>query len=296
MGKSQGNFIAEYGLIMALVVLVAVVSLGYLGSVLDQSYAKNGNLSQANELFGLLGASAGTGGANDSTTGTAPGSAGSALPPEAVQTYANAGITGTFEVPIGSANLASSAEGSERVAETIRAIASSGFLPDGTNLEQAFGPKWVDVKVYLEQMAHYGSVISKEEFNTLATLGEPLTARENLHDIQNNMHLYSDYHEQLEEYVNSMFPEDSPAANSLKNFINTASGVITYGASEFISIADTDHNLGFSTSPQNAPALMKLSGYSATAGDIVVIPVNTNQSANELQQAADDMATGNPAG
>ncbi len=54
---SQGHIQVEYALILALVVLLSIPAIGFLGDVLSRAYAENEPTSQAGELFALLDAS-----------------------------------------------------------------------------------------------------------------------------------------------------------------------------------------------------------------------------------------------
>ncbi len=63
--RSPGKTLAEYGLILALLVLAAVPALAFLGDQISDGMANNANsVSQADRLFGLLGAGGGGGGGN----------------------------------------------------------------------------------------------------------------------------------------------------------------------------------------------------------------------------------------
>ncbi len=298
MGKSRGNLIAEYGLIMALVALAAITSLAYLGGVLDQSYAKNGDFSQANELFGLLGGSPPGGGNGGGTDGAGPASAVSALPPEAMQAYANAGITGSFEVPIGSANMASSAEGIEKLARMLGVMADTGTLPDGTQMDTD-DPRWQIVSGFLNELSAEGTNISTEEFIALKRDGTEEGPASNLSTIQLSMGNYAHVHERLEGYVADNY---TPAeTQKLMGFVNQASGVISNGADNFVRIGMETFDFGegaFSINPDdNYGRAMRTVGNAYTPGSIVEIPVKTEVSADELRHAAGaERATDIPAG
>ncbi len=57
MRRTAGKTIAEYALILALLVLVAIPALSYLGRVITEGYRQNEPTSKAGQLFALLGGS-----------------------------------------------------------------------------------------------------------------------------------------------------------------------------------------------------------------------------------------------
>ncbi len=123
--RVSGHSIAEYALILFLIVLVSIPALDFLGNAFKSAYEENEPISQAGRLFGLL----------DTGNGAAP--AGDAAGSAAVQAhqplsniqfrFSKDGIV-RFQKPDGSGTMTNSAEGTLIMASNLQRLTTNANL------------------------------------------------------------------------------------------------------------------------------------------------------------------------
>jgi Flp pilus assembly pilin Flp len=249
MRNQPGNTIAEYALILALVAVIAMPVVTFMGGMLEQSYRNNEPMSKADDLFALLDAKTPSGGSG----------------PEMVETSASSGIkaqpsgqpvgnvyfnynpaTGLVEVllPNGSAtgSTTTSADGTELLAKNLANLLST-YQNDLTPVQQD----------KLNQLSSLGYKLAAEERKLLQAYPELATGASidlNVFTGKLDSTIYYDYldFKSMYEMLASQLNGTDPQTVQIKQVLDTNAALISQLAyKNFIEVQTRPENYGGET-------------------------------------------------
>lgn len=286
MKQHRGISTAELGMILALVILAAIPALMFLGNTVNNGLTDSADLSRADNLFAIMDAKTSdpyAGGASIAvTTGpTYSSESGSGTVPD----FGNGFTTGTL------GSMTTSANGTSLAADALDYLANGGSLttPMGTtSLSSFFGSDWGTIDGLLSDMANIGYDIAQNE-QTFIDAGGPYGTT--LNEIQGTLvpelsSKYRDLANFLTSQYGSDFATNGPAeVQALWATVNNSTGIISYGAKEFVTTGSTSGN--YPVTQYNSNDFQKLTdnvvGTAFQSGDIYETPKTTASAADSLQ-------------
>lgn len=289
MKRQPGISLTEFGLILALIVLTALPALLFLGNTFNDSLTDSSDLSRANDLFAIMDAKASdpyAGGASIAVSTTSPisssGSGSNSLPD-----FGSGFATGTM------GDITTSVNGTTLAADALSYLASGGTLADNTSMSSFFGSDWGPISSMLSDMATTGYAIANNEQNyidggLLLGIGDGAY----LNDIQANQvpTLASSYiglEGYLSQHYGTDFASQGPSeVQALWTLVENSTGVISYGAKEFVDTSTDTSSGGGLLSGYDSTGFSLLEGHVVgtefQSGDVYEIPVTTTQASNTL--------------
>ncbi len=223
--KAYGHTMAEFGLILALVVLISFPALAVLGDVLNEHYSRN-HFAGAKGLFSLLTPSAG--GASVDALSRYETYAGDLSDPmlgeryEAVKVNFDTpdGVVMQFITGASSAAEATSAEGNRYLANQIRLMAETGQTPSGQPIPDQLRPQ-------LLRLANAGFTIADNQHELYK---DPSREWGHLNHMQGAMFDFSNLYRVVDKEFESVQYLNDPAIRELDAIIAQYSGVISSSA------------------------------------------------------------------